>query len=334
MSATQSNGLKLRKISTPIGVIVIIYESRPNVTADAASLCFKSGNSTILRGGKEALNSNQIIARVMVDAARKLLPAFPEQRDPGCLTTDREGHPGTTGADAIRRFVHASAAARVLISRGGLRCSKVPSSNITKGLPMCLWMTRRRSKKWRKRFVMNAKVQRQLFAMRLKLSGGIRRLAKSFLPRDRSKVNREKVELRADPQALSLLNGDFSKAILTASSRPATDQDFFTEYNDYILNVRVVDGLPRRSTISIITVQPIRTASLPPAKAMLNGFLARSIQRRFIGTLPRASPMAESSAWERKSGSAPIRLGARGPMGLEELTSYKGVGIGNGQVRN
>src|SRR6185369_1675349 len=67
------NGLKLQKISTPIGVVVIIYESRPNVTADAASLCFKSGNSTILRGGKEALNSNQIIARVMIDAGRKAL---------------------------------------------------------------------------------------------------------------------------------------------------------------------------------------------------------------------------------------------------------------------
>src|SRR5207237_4356800 len=75
---TRPNGLKLQKISTPIGVVVIIYESRPNVTADAASLCFKSGNSTILRGGKEAMQSNQIIARTMVEAARKALPAFPE----------------------------------------------------------------------------------------------------------------------------------------------------------------------------------------------------------------------------------------------------------------
>src|SRR5438132_11271146 len=73
------NGLKLQKISTPIGVIVIIYESRPNVTADAASLCFKSGNATILRGGKEALHSNQAIARIMLDAGRKALPRFPER---------------------------------------------------------------------------------------------------------------------------------------------------------------------------------------------------------------------------------------------------------------
>src|SRR5262249_47779239 len=72
------NGLKLQKISTPIGVIVIIYESRPNVTADAAALCFKAGNATILRGGKEALHSNQTIARIMVEAAKVALPSFPE----------------------------------------------------------------------------------------------------------------------------------------------------------------------------------------------------------------------------------------------------------------
>src|SRR5262245_13173979 len=72
------NGLKLQKITTPIGVVVIIYESRPNVTADAASLCFKSGNATILRGGKEAIHSNQIIAETMVHAARKQLTKFPE----------------------------------------------------------------------------------------------------------------------------------------------------------------------------------------------------------------------------------------------------------------
>src|SRR5262245_46544693 len=72
------NGLKLRKVTTPIGVVVIIYESRPNVTADAASLCFKSGNATILRGGKEAIESNQAIARILVESGRQVLPDFPE----------------------------------------------------------------------------------------------------------------------------------------------------------------------------------------------------------------------------------------------------------------
>src|SRR5438093_6812085 len=84
------NGLKLQKVSTPIGVVVIIYESRPNVTADAASLCFKSGNATILRGGKEALNSNRVIAEIMVEAARQTLPIFPLHAIQVVPTTDRE----------------------------------------------------------------------------------------------------------------------------------------------------------------------------------------------------------------------------------------------------
>src|SRR5438045_2164563 len=84
------NGLKLQKITTPIGVVVIIYESRPNVTADAASLCFKSGNATILRGGKEALNSNQTIARIMIEAGQRTLAHFPATAIQVVPTTDRE----------------------------------------------------------------------------------------------------------------------------------------------------------------------------------------------------------------------------------------------------
>src|SRR5271170_4485902 len=87
------NGLKLQKISTPIGVVVIIYESRPNVTADAASLCFKSGNATILRGGKEALNSNQIIAKTMIDAGKIARRQFPEHAIQVVPTPDREAIP-------------------------------------------------------------------------------------------------------------------------------------------------------------------------------------------------------------------------------------------------
>ena len=87
------NGLKLQKISTPIGVVVIIYESRPNVTADAAGLCFKSGNATILRGGKEALNSNQLIAKTMIDAGKIALTQFPEHAIQVVPVTDREAVP-------------------------------------------------------------------------------------------------------------------------------------------------------------------------------------------------------------------------------------------------
>ena len=90
---TRPNGLKLQKISTPIGVVVIIYESRPNVTADAASLCFKSGNATILRGGKEAMNSNRIIEKIMIEAGQKDAPRVSQTRHPGRACHRSRGDP-------------------------------------------------------------------------------------------------------------------------------------------------------------------------------------------------------------------------------------------------
>ncbi|MBT5312437.1 MAG: gamma-glutamyl-phosphate reductase, partial [Verrucomicrobia bacterium] len=118
------NGLKLTKVATPIGVIVIIYESRPNVTADAAGLCFKSGNATILRGGKEAIHSNQIIAKVMAEAAAKALPAFPADAIQVVPTTDRA---------AIPELLSLTSHVDLCIPRGGesliravTECSHVP----------------------------------------------------------------------------------------------------------------------------------------------------------------------------------------------------------------
>src|SRR5471032_1052856 len=118
------NGLKLQKISTPIGVVVIIYESRPNVTADAASLCFKSGNATILRGGKEALNSNLLIAKTMINAGKKALANFPEHAIQVVSTTDREAVPILL---SLTQYVD------LCMPRGGesliravAECSKVP----------------------------------------------------------------------------------------------------------------------------------------------------------------------------------------------------------------
>src|SRR6267154_3106967 len=126
------NGLKLQKITTPIGVVVIIYESRPNVTADAASLCFKSGNATILRGGKEAIHSNQAIARVMLTAAKQHLPNFPEHAIQVVQTTDR---------DAIKELLSLPEYVDLCMPRGGegliravAECSKVPVIKHYKGV--------------------------------------------------------------------------------------------------------------------------------------------------------------------------------------------------------
>jgi glutamate-5-semialdehyde dehydrogenase len=141
---TRPNGLRLQKVATPIGVVVIIYESRPNVTADAASLCFKTGNATILRGGKEALNSNQLIAQTMVAAGRIALgDGFPEHAIQVVPTPDREAIPALL---SLTQYVD------LCMPRGGegliravAECSKVPVIKHYKGVchvfvtPICKW---------------------------------------------------------------------------------------------------------------------------------------------------------------------------------------------------
>jgi glutamate-5-semialdehyde dehydrogenase len=134
------NGLKLQKISTPIGVVVIIYESRPNVTADAAGLCFKSGNATILRGGKEAMNSNQLIARTMIDAGKKTLAHFPEHAIQVVPTTDREAVPALL---SLTQYVDLCMPRRAGLIRAVAECSKVPVIKHYKGVCHVLSMPTR-----------------------------------------------------------------------------------------------------------------------------------------------------------------------------------------------
>jgi len=154
---TRPNGLRLQKISTPIGVVVIIYESRPNVTADAASLCFKSGNATILRGGKEALNSNQTIGRILIEAGRKTLLRFPEFAIQVVSTPDRE---------AIKELLSLTQYVDLCMPRGGesliravAESSKVPVIKHYKGV--ChVYVDADADVKMAEAIALNAKVQR------------------------------------------------------------------------------------------------------------------------------------------------------------------------------
>ncbi|MGN6553130.1 MAG: glutamate-5-semialdehyde dehydrogenase, partial [Verrucomicrobiota bacterium] len=173
------NGLKLQKISTPIGVVVIIYESRPNVTADAASLCFKSGNATILRGGKEALNSNQIIAQTMIEAGRRTLAHFPEHAIQVIPTTDREAIPVLL---SLTQYVD------LCMPRGGesliravTDCSKVPVIKHYKGV--ChVYIDAAADLKMAEAIVMNAKVQRPGVCNAMETLLVDKTIAEQFLP--------------------------------------------------------------------------------------------------------------------------------------------------------
>jgi glutamate-5-semialdehyde dehydrogenase len=323
------NGLKLRKISTPIGVVVIIYESRPNVTADAASLCFKSGNATILRGGKEALHSNQTIARIMVEAGRQALAAFPAHALQVVPVTDREAIPLLL---SLTQYVD------LCMPRGGegliravAECSKVPVIKHYKGV--ChVYVDAAADLKMAEEIALNAKVQRPAVCNAMETLLVDRSIAASFLPAIGEKLSQSHVELRADPASLEILNSKLKTQ--NSRLRPATEQDFYTEYNDYILNVRVVDGVRE-------AIEHVNRYGSAHSDSIVTGNEARA--KQFLNEVDSAAVYWNASTrftdggefgMGAEIGISTDKIGARGPMGLEELTSYKWIGIGTGQVRN
>jgi glutamate-5-semialdehyde dehydrogenase len=318
------NGLKLQKVAVPIGVIVIIYESRPNVTADAASLCFKSGNATILRGGSEALNSNLAIAEVMLSAAKRRLARFPERAIQVVPMTDRA---------VIKELLSLTRYVDLCIPRGGegliravAEVSKVPVIKHYKGV--ChVYVDAEADLKMAEEIVLNAKCQRPAVCNAMETLLVDKAIAPKFLPVVGRKLAEKNVELRADEAARTLLDGK------AATLKAATDQDYFTEYNDYILNVRVVDGVRQ-------AIEHIAHYGSAHSDSIVTGNEATA--RQFLHEVGSAAVFWNASTrftdggefgMGAEIGISTDKLGARGPMGLEELTSYKWVGIGSGQVR-
>jgi len=323
------NGLKLQKISTPIGVVVIIYESRPNVTADAAGLCFKSGNATILRGGKEALNSNQIIAKTMIDAGKIAHRGFPEHAIQVVPTPDRETIPILL---SLTQYVD------LCMPRGGesliravADCSKVPVIKHYKGV--ChVFVDAEADLKMAEEIVMNAKVQRPGVCNAAETLLVDKSVAEKFLPQMAQMLADKKVELRCDTVALGLVQSAIRNP--QSAIQAAVEQDYFTEYMDYILNVRVVDGV--RAAIDHINFygsahsDSIVTRNETHAKQ----FLAEVDSAAVYWNASTRFTDGGEFGMGAEIGISTDKIGARGPMGLDELTSYKWLGIGNGQIRN
>jgi glutamate-5-semialdehyde dehydrogenase len=319
------NGLKLQKISTPIGVIVIIYESRPNVTADAASLCFKSGNATILRGGREALNSNQIIARTLIDAGKLALKNFPGHAIQVVPTPDHEAIPILL---SLTQYVD------LCMPRGGesliravTDCAKVPVIKHYKGV--ChVFVDAEADLQMAEAIVINAKCQRPGVCNAMETLLVDRAVAEKFLPPMAARLAAKNVKLFADDRTREILK---SSAI---SLQPAAEQNWFTEYNDYILNVRVVDGVA--AAIDHINYygsahsDSIVTRNEAHAKQFLAGVDSAAV---YWNASTRFTDGAEFGMGA-EIGISTDKIGARGPMGLEELTSYKWLGLGTGQVRS
>ncbi len=323
------NGLKLQKVTTPIGVVVIIYESRPNVTADAAALCLKSGNATILRGGKEAIHSNQIIARTMVEAAQAACPEFPLDGIQVVPTTDRQAIPVLL---ALTQYVD------LCMPRGGegliravAECSRVPVIKHYKGV--ChVYVDGQADLAQAAAIAVNAKVQRPGVCNAIETLLIDQAVKDEFVPEIARQMWAQGVTLRADETFRNTLNGE--PVPEKGGLEPATEADWPEEYLDLTLAVRVVDGVD--GAITHINEHgsghsdTIVTKDEATAKRFMNEVDASTV---YWNASTRFTDGAEFGMGA-EIGISTDKIGARGPMGLDELTSYKWLGFGTGQIRS
>lgn len=312
------NGLDIKKISVPIGVIGIIYEARPNVTVDAAGLCLKSSNAVILRGGKEAINSNMALASVMRTAIEDC--GF----DKNCiqLVTD-------TSRESANQMMTMNGYIDCLIPRGGkglirsvVRNSTVPV--IETGSGNChIYVDESADIEMAANIIFNAKTQRIGVCNAcesLVIHSGIINKA---LPAIKARLDTKNVEMRGDGRAMIAANGVL----------PASDEDFAEEYLDYIISVKTVDSLDE----AIRHINKYSTkhseAIITQNKANADEFLARiDSSSVYVNASTRFTDGGEFGLGA-EIGISTQKLHARGPMGLRELTTTKYLIYGNGQVR-
>lgn len=314
----KENGLKITKVSVPIGVIGIIYEARPNVTADAAVLCLKSSNAVILRGGKEAINSNMAIAGVMRAALKKC--GF----DENCiqLVTD-------ISRESANEMMKMKGYLDCLIPRGGkgLIRSVVENSTvpvIETGSGNChIFVDESADIDMAARIIFNAKTQRVGVCNAcesLVIHSGI---IDKALPAIKALLDAENVEIRGDERAMLAAQGVL----------PASDEDFAEEYLDYIISVKTVDNLDE-------AIGHINRYSTKHSEAIITENEENA--RQFLARVDSAAVYVNASTRFTDGGEFGLgaeigistqKLHARGPMGLRELTTTKYLIYGNGQVR-
>ncbi len=316
------NGLLIRKVRVPIGVIAIIFESRPNVTIDCAILCLKSGNASILRGGKESFHTNTalavLITRALVAAG---LPADAVQLVP---TTDRSA---LTSLLKLDTYIHC------VIPRGGEGLIRFVAQNSTipvikhyKGVCF-VYVDRAADLAMAEAITLNAKVQRPSACNAAEQLLVHRDVAAQFLPAIARALHANKVQLRTDAAAAAIL------ASVDIPTQPATVEDYSTEFLDYVIAIRVVDSLDA-------AIATINRDSSNHSDAIVTADEAAA--RRFLAEIDSATVYWNASTrftdgfefgYGAEIGISTDRLHARGPMGLRELCSYKFIIEGTGQVR-
>lgn len=315
---TRPNGLVIQKVSVPIGVVGIIYESRPNVTSDAATLCIKAGNACILRGGKEALNSNLAIAEALMEGGRAA--GLPENAMQVIPITDRE---------AIKDLVRMDQYLDVIVPRGGhqlietiVEHSRVPVIKHAHGV--ChVYIDKAADLDMAEQIAVNAKCQRPGVCNAMETLLIHRDVAADILPRLGTAYAQKNVELRGD---------DIVRKLLT-NAKAATEEDWTTEYLDYILSIRVVDDLDAAidhiATYGSGHSDSIVTKDSTSAERFLNEVNSAAV---YVNASTRFTDGGEFGLGA-EIGISTDKLHARGPMGLEELNTYKYVIRGEGQIR-
>lgn len=312
------NGLNIRKVRVPIGVIGIIFESRPNVAAEAAALCFKTANALILRGGKEAINSNRAIVDAMQNAGAGR--GLPDDSIQLVQTTDRA---------AVRELVQLGEYMDLIVPRGGeglisavTEMAHVPVIKHYKGV--ChTYVDSSADLEMAIGIAVNAKCQRPGVCNAMETLLVHADIADEFLPKLKKQLDAENVELRGDARAQTILPGISS----------ATEDDWYAEYLDTILAIRVVDAVGD-------AVTHINSYGSHHSDAIVAG--DEKVQKCFLREVDSATVYLNASTRFTDGGEFGLgaeigistdKLHARGPMGLEELTTYKYVIGGCGQIR-
>ncbi|MDR2753188.1 MAG: glutamate-5-semialdehyde dehydrogenase [Oscillospiraceae bacterium] len=314
---TRPNGLQMQQVSVPLGVVGVIFESRPNVTADAAALCLKSGNAVILRGGKEAIRTNTAIA----NALRGAIAAVGLPKDCVQLVED-------TSRESALALMQARGLLDVLIPRGGAGLIRAVVSQasvpvIETGAGVChAYIDSAADLLMALNIVENAKCSRPSVCNALETVLVNAAVAPAFLPRLAARLASYPVELRCDAQALALCGGV-----------PATKEDWSTEYGELILSIKIVQNLSE-------ALAHIARYSTKHSECIVTNDYAAAM--RFSKEVDAAAVYVNASTrftdggefgFGAEIGIATQKLHARGPLGLRHLTSYKYFIFGSGQIR-
>jgi len=320
---TMPNGLQVGRKRVPLGVIGVIYESRPNVTVDISILCLKSGNSVILRGGSEAFYSNQVLAKVIRNVISKL--DLPKDSVQIVQSADR---------NLVSEMLKLDQYIDLMVPRGGQDLvnmvgneSTMPS--ITGGIGVChTYVDEQACLDMAVKIVRNAKVQRPSVCNALDTVLVHSSLAPDYLPRMAEILAVDGVELRCDTKALSLLGPREDIKLV-----PANEEDWDTEHLSLVAGVKVVDSVDE-------AINHIENHGTGHSEAIITNNY--STADRFVREVDASAVMVNASTRFNDGGQLGLgaevaistnKMHARGPMGLKEITSYKWVVLGNGHIR-